>query len=186
MVGARRAALLTVVALTSVLLLLGASTTRAAAATYAHSTGSPGSLWVSPVVGRGHITSSGGVAPGLRLDSTTIGRSAATSGQQTVYYEHYIFEYVFNSGWQQRQQTGWQTSVIPAGRASTYTMTSHQQLHQQHGGSGYWQVYTTFMWYDSANRHLGTRIVHWNQQGDYTCERTRVICDAGPGWVRVV
>jgi hypothetical protein len=175
-----------VLAVTSVVALVGVGTSSASAATYAHSAGSPGHLWVSPVVGRGHVTSSGGVAPGLRLDSTTIGRSAATSGQQTVYYKHHIYEWVFNSGWQERQGTTWQTSVIPAGRGSTYTMTSYQQLLNQHGGSGYWQVATSFFWMDNTTgRHLGTRIVHWNQNGDYACEATRLICEPGPGWVRV-
>jgi hypothetical protein len=177
------------VALATVLAFVGLGTSNASAAVYDYSVGSPGHVWTAPVVGRGHITSSGSVVPGLRLPSLTVSRSGATTGQQTVVAEHRIHEYV-GGQWRLRS-TLRSTVVIPAGLASNSTLNHVLSLPQFNDslngyGTGYWTVWTNVTWHDAFGRGLGGRTVNFNTSGDYACEASRfVLCQVGPGWVRV-
>lgn len=181
----------TVVALTTLLALVGLGAPSASAASYAGGYWSPGHVWTAPISGRGHITSSGAVKPGLRFPSMTVSRSPATSGQQTVQYDHHVYEWV-SGAWRQRGvQPG--AVVVPAGYGSNRTFAHLYQLPQLGDsvngyGTGYWYVVTNFRWYDAASgRQLGGRTVDFNSSADYACEASRyVFCQVGPGWVRVI
>jgi hypothetical protein len=150
----------------------------APAAGFSHSgSGLYGSV-SAPVVQGSHLPVGGVYWPTLINQGLVTGRSAGSSGAQTIAasYRAYkwngsVWAYSTGSTVSTTLYAGYQTVRLPSW---TVYPTS---------GRGHYYVEATITWKTPAGALLGTRYVYFNQAGDYQCATIVKPCSVGTGWV---
>ncbi len=121
----------------------------------------------------------GSTVPALTVTGPVVGRSAATTGAQTVEYRYAIYQWS-GSGWVNAYNSMTFVQAIPAGYSAAAFEPS--VVRTAPVATAY-RVTFSVTWKDAYGRFLGARNFDYAHAGDYRC--TVASCTVGSGWVRI-